>query len=165
MNAKRPGLDDNCKGRLLSPRFHSTLTRHELLSAGLVGFKFCTSMSGRKSYASLILWWLLLENLPMGWKRTVSIRRRGRNYEFFTSHERQFQFTASGEATIGRNCNWLEWQVENSPSLPLFIFMEQKIWFALVLHQLAILKNKFWTYYEGLLRTVFSCSHEQKKIF
>ena len=29
----------------------------------------------------------------------------GRNYEFSTSHERQFQFATSGEATSGRNCN------------------------------------------------------------
>ena len=27
----------------------------------------------------------------------------GRNYEFSTSHEKQFQFTMSGEATSGRN--------------------------------------------------------------
>jgi len=27
----------------------------------------------------------------------------GRNYEFSTSHERQFQFTTSGKATSGRN--------------------------------------------------------------
>ena len=39
MNAKRLGLDDNCKGRLLSPRFHSTLTMYELLSAGLGWFQ------------------------------------------------------------------------------------------------------------------------------
>ena len=45
----------------------------------------------------------------------------GRNYEFSTSHERQSQFTTSGEATSGRNWDWLEWQVENSPSLPLLL--------------------------------------------
>ena len=45
----------------------------------------------------------------------------GRNYEFSMSHERQFPFTMSGEATSGRNWDWLEWQVENSPSLPLLL--------------------------------------------
>ena len=45
----------------------------------------------------------------------------GRNYEFSTSHERQSQFTTSGEATSGRNWDCLEWQVENSPSLPLLL--------------------------------------------
>ena len=32
MNAKRPGLDDSCKGRLLSPRFHSALTTLQIFT-------------------------------------------------------------------------------------------------------------------------------------
>ena len=41
--------------------------------------------------------------------------RRGRNYEFSTSHEMQFQFTMSGKTTSGRNWDWLECrEVENS---------------------------------------------------
>ena len=42
--------------------------------------------------------------------------------------------------------------------------MEQKMRFGLVLGQLAILKKKLGADYEQLLRVVFSCFQEQKKM-
>ena len=45
------------------------------------------------------------------------------------------------------------------------IFMEQKMWFGLVLGRLAILKKKVWADYEQLLRTVFSCFRVQNFFF
>ena len=43
------------------------------------------------------------------------------------------------------------------------ILMEQKMTFGLVLGRSAILKKKFWSDYEQLLRAFFSCFHGQKQ--
>ena len=41
------------------------------------------------------------------------------------------------------------------------IFMKQKMWYGLVLGQLAILTKKIWVDYEHLLKAFFSCFHGQ----
>ena len=65
MNAKRPGLDDNCKGRLLSLRFHSTLARYELLSAGLGWFQILHEHEKKLCKLDSLMT-ASIENLPMG---------------------------------------------------------------------------------------------------